>query len=63
MRGSRERLLVALGVVLTLFWPVLLGGLVGGRSGMLFGALAYAVFGGLLALVLALGAVRGILGN
>ncbi len=63
MRHVIERLGVLLGLVLTLTWPMLLGGVIAGREGMFFAVLIYAAFGALLLLLLLLGGIRGILGT
>ncbi len=62
MRHLIEKLGVVLGLVLTLTWPMLLGGAVAGREGMFFAILVYAAFGALTLVLLLLGGIRGILG-
>ncbi len=62
MRHVIEKLGVILGLVLTLTWPMLLGGAVAGRDGMFFAMMVYAAFGALFLVLLLLGGIRGILG-
>lgn len=62
MRHLIEKLGVFLGLVLTLTWPMLLGGAIAGREGMYFAILVYAAFGVLFVVLLLFGGIRGILG-
>ena len=61
MRHSIEKIAILIGLLLTLTWPMLLGGILAGREGIVFGGLVYVVFGALFLLVLVFGGIRGIL--
>ncbi len=62
MRHIVQKVAVFLGLVLTLTWPMLLGGVIAGRQGMFFAVVVYAAFGSLFLVLLLLGGIRGILG-
>ncbi len=60
MRHPFEKLGVLLGLLLTITWPMLLGGLLAGREGIVFGALVYAAFGVVFLLLVLFSGIRGI---
>ena len=63
MREPIEKIGMAVGVCLALFWPLLLGAALAGKSGVLAGAAIYLLFGAALLLILILGGIRGIIGS
>jgi hypothetical protein len=63
MQYRRERMLAVVGILLTLTWPMLLGGAIAGRPGLMYGAAVYVVFAALFGLVLLFSGIRGILGS
>ncbi len=63
MRKPVEKILVALALLFTLAWPMLLGALVAGADGVRFSFLLYLTFGGLFGGLLLLSALRGIIGS
>ncbi len=60
MRRPLERFGIALGFILTLSWPMLLGGLIAGREGVFFSFLVYIAFACLFLGLLLVGGIRGI---
>lgn len=63
MRHSWEKRIALLGLLLTLTWPMLLGGAIAGREGLVLGALVYAVFGILFIALVVFSKICGILGS
>ncbi len=63
MRHSWEKRLALLGLLITLTWPMLLGGAIAGRVGLVLGALVYAVFGILFIALVVFSKICGILGS
>jgi hypothetical protein len=63
MRRPLQMLGIALGLLFTLLWPMLLGALIAGREGILFSGLVYVAFGCLFLGLVLIGGIRGILSS